>query len=97
MRLHVPTDGSLRMQLEILLLYALVWSSLAVLSSTAEYPFEAIRVSLIAGIRSHGNYGLVLSSLLVLRIDYNNFPKSFGPSCHVIFCTCTEKFGAVSA
>jgi hypothetical protein len=73
MRLHVPADGSLRMQLDILLLYALVWASLTVLSSsTAEYPFEALQVSLIARIRSHGNYGHVLSSLLVLRIDYNS-------------------------
>ena len=55
------------MQLEFLLLYASVWSSLDVLSAaTAEYPFEALRVSLIARIRSHGNYGHVHSSLGVV-------------------------------
>ena len=64
MRLHVPTDGSLRMQLEIHLLYSLLWASLVVLSSsTADYGFEAFRVSPIVRIRSHGNYGHVYSSL----------------------------------
>ena len=80
MRLHVPTDGSLRMQMEILLLYAFVWASLAVLSSTAEHPFEVLRVSLITRIHSRGNYGRVHSSLLVLRIDYNYFSKY---ECHL--------------
>ena len=57
-----------------------MWVPVAVLSSTAEYPFEAVGVSLIARISSRGNYGHVHSSLLVLRIDYNSFSKY---ECHL--------------
>ena len=80
MRLRVPTDGSLRMHLEILLLYALVWASLAVLSSTAKYPLEACRFPLIARRRSQGQYGRVHSSLMMLRIDCKKFSKC---DCHL--------------
>jgi len=73
MRLHIPTDVTLRMQLEILLLYALVWTSLAVFCpSTAEYPLEACWLPLGDVLRN--NAGVFIR---VLLLDYKEFSKCY--------------------